>query len=225
MYTPQNSVPTDTSAFDYSAMYQSLPYTPSTYIVRNPQIRPSFSQTFMDTCKLWSKRSTCQRMQTAAILVKNNNIVSIGYNGVPSKTRHCTEFWVDFYKCAKQINVIKPDDELVTFYQSATEDLQYSNDMLANISTFDEFVDSDTFGVLHHYWSDKNELHAELNAILQAECSLKDTTLYSLYSPCRQCAKSIISAKISRVVYHEEYSRDMQGVALLKKCGIEVEQL
>jgi dCMP deaminase len=208
-------------------MYQALSNISNTskYIVRNAPKRPSFPQMFMDTCKLWAKRSTCLRLQTAAILVKNNNIISIGYNGVPNHLRHCGEFWDDFYKCAKQINLVKPDDELVDFYRDTTTNLRYSDELLADMSTFDEFIESDTFGILHHYWSDKNELHAELNAILQAECSLKDTTLYSLYSPCRQCAKSIISAKISKVVYHEEYSRDIEGLALLKKCGIGVEQL
>lgn len=50
--------------------------------------------------------------------------------------------------------------------------------------------------------------HAEENAIVQAALhgvSLKGATIYSLFSPCLQCAKMIINAGIREVVYLTEY--------------------
>jgi dCMP deaminase len=37
------------------------------------------------------KRSTCLRRQVGAIIVKDNHILSTGYNGVPTKITHCSE--------------------------------------------------------------------------------------------------------------------------------------
>lgn len=188
-------------------------------------IRPPFSHMFLKTCILWRERSTCQRIQTAAIVARDNNIISIGYNGVPRGHKHCLNFWREFYNCAKGTANKGPDVEMQTFYQAAIRDLQFNESMLNPHRTYEEFVASDAFAILHHYWSDVNEIHAEQNALLQAESSTAGATLYTLYGPCRQCAKSIISAKINKVVYHEEYLRDTEGITLLRKSGVEVEKI
>lgn len=71
-------------------------------------------------------------------------------------------------------------------------------------------------------------IHSEHNAILQASriggISLIGTTMYSLYSPCYQCCRYILSAGISRVVYQQEY-RDTKGLEYLKQAGVIVEKL
>jgi len=70
-------------------------------------------------------------------------------------------------------------------------------------------------------------LHAEANAIskvAQSGNSSKGATLYVTASPCMECAKLIIQAGISRVVYSDEY-RLTDGIDLLKKAGIEVEKV
>jgi dCMP deaminase len=187
--------------------------------------RISFPDMFMETCMLWRKRSTCQRLQTAAVVVKNNNIISIGYNGVPHTQKHCTTFWKQFYECAKQTNSETPEPDLLAFYESIVKDLNFNISVMNGIETYEDFIASDTFAVLHHNWSDKYELHAELNALLQAETSTHGASLFTFYSPCRQCAKSIISAKIVKVVYHDEYKRDTEGLNLLERSGISVQKI
>ena len=69
-------------------------------------------------------------------------------------------------------------------------------------------------------------LHAEANAITkvaQSGNSSKGATLYVTASPCMECAKLIIQSGITRVVYRDAYRLD-DGVQLLRRAGIEVEQ-
>jgi dCMP deaminase len=53
--------------------------------------RPSWESYFMGITELVSKRSTCRRRAVGAAIVKDKRILSTGYNGAPSKVRHCTE--------------------------------------------------------------------------------------------------------------------------------------
>ena len=70
-------------------------------------------------------------------------------------------------------------------------------------------------------------LHAEANAIskiAKSGNSAEGATLYVTASPCMECSKLIIQAGIKRVCYRDEY-RLTDGVDLLRKAGIEVEQI
>ena len=70
-------------------------------------------------------------------------------------------------------------------------------------------------------------LHAEANAILKVARSTNSSvgaTLYCTMSPCLECAKLIIQAGITRLVYSEQY-RDTAGLELLERAGIEIKQL
>ena len=51
--------------------------------------RPDWDSYFMDIASLVSKRSTCLRRQVGALIVKDRNILSTGYNGAPSGITHC----------------------------------------------------------------------------------------------------------------------------------------
>lgn len=46
-------------------------------------------ETFKETLEVFKKRSTCCRLQVAALLVKEGRVISTGYNGVPSGHIHC----------------------------------------------------------------------------------------------------------------------------------------
>lgn len=47
---------------------------------------------FLEIVKTLSKKSTCDRALVACIIVKNNYIISTGYNGAPRKCKHCDEY-------------------------------------------------------------------------------------------------------------------------------------
>lgn len=52
--------------------------------------RISRQSMFMRMAEAAALRSTCFRRSVGAILVSNNNVVSIGYNGPPAGEPHCT---------------------------------------------------------------------------------------------------------------------------------------
>ncbi len=45
----------------------------------------------MDIADLVSRRSTCLRRRVGAVLVKDKRMLATGYNGAPSRTKHCDE--------------------------------------------------------------------------------------------------------------------------------------
>lgn len=59
--------------------------------------RPSWHEIFMEHALVAAKRSTCLKHKTGAVLVLNNHIIATGYNGAPSKLKHCTSIG-----CAKE---------------------------------------------------------------------------------------------------------------------------
>ena len=67
-------------------------------------------------------------------------------------------------------------------------------------------------------------LHAEANAITKVAKSgnnSKGATMYVTTAPCLECAKLIIQAGITRLVYKDDY-RISDGIDLLKRAGIEI---
>jgi len=65
-------------------------------------------------------------------------------------------------------------------------------------------------------------IHAEINALLKMDYNNpKKKIMYTTLSPCSLCAKAIINAGISKIVYDEPY-RNLSGIALLKEAGLEV---
>ncbi len=86
---------------------------------------------------------------------------------------------------------------------------------------FDNCCEDDN-GETHWY-----VLHAEANAILKVAKSANDcrgATLYITLSPCKDCAKLVLQAGISRVVYQNAY-KDDRGIHFLKQAGVETIQI
>ena len=53
--------------------------------------RPSWDDYFMGITELVAQRSTCTRRKVGAVLVRDKRIIATGYNGAPSKIKHCLE--------------------------------------------------------------------------------------------------------------------------------------
>jgi dCMP deaminase len=67
-------------------------------------------------------------------------------------------------------------------------------------------------------------VHAEQNALIQAGTNARGSTLYSTIVPCPICARMLLNAQVSRVVYIDDYS-DLSGVELLKQAGTKIARL
>lgn len=53
--------------------------------------RPSWESYFMGITHLVAQRSTCLRRAVGAVIVKEKQILSTGYNGAPCKLTHCSD--------------------------------------------------------------------------------------------------------------------------------------
>jgi len=56
-----------------------------------PKPRPSWHEYFMLIAKIVSTRSTCNSRPTGAVIVKDNHILSTGYNGAMPGAPHCID--------------------------------------------------------------------------------------------------------------------------------------
>lgn len=155
---------------------------------------------FIKMAELVAGQSTCCRLQVGAVLVKDNRVISIGFNGSASGQVHCEDNFREVYE----------------------------EQFKGQFPSYEEFRASRTFYDLHGKWSIENELHAEQNAIAFAAkngISTEGATVYVTWSPCVHCAKVIVSAGIKHVYYKNLYDRSQDGIVFLKKNNIECLQL
>ena len=54
-------------------------------------VRASWDEYFMEIAEIVKTRATCLRRQVGAVIVKDNRIITTGYNGAPAGLKHCTE--------------------------------------------------------------------------------------------------------------------------------------
>ncbi|MDC0008809.1 dCMP deaminase family protein [bacterium] len=158
---------------------------------------------YMQIAYQTAKLSYAHRRRVGCIIVKDEQIVSFGYNGTPHGfDNQCEETLVETQ------NYENPDHAL-----HLVEEHGYT---------------CDNGCCTKETQTTKREvLHAESNAITKLAKSTMtsiDADLYTTTAPCFDCAKLIIQAGIKKVYYSEDY-RDMSGVELLEKAGITTKQV
>jgi len=154
---------------------------------------------FMDTAERFAQLSSAVRLQVGAVVVKDNRIISIGYNGMPSG-------WTN--ECENKIYV-DPTLEESMLYQSKADVYLDVNKKLYELKTKDEVI------------------HAEANAIIKLARdgeSGNGSSLFCTHAPCIHCAKLIHGAGIDKVYYRHSY-RDEDGLSFLQKCKINIEKV
>jgi len=165
-----------------------------------------FVKAFMDTAYRFAELSPAKRLHVGAIIVKNDRIISIGYNGMPVG-------WDNECEYKEYMNAAKAG-----FLTDEQKSEQFP---------YEEYV-ADVQAMRRYRLVTKDEvLHAESNAIAKlakSNDSGLEADLFVTHSPCIHCAKLILQSGISRVWYGENY-RDDAGIAFLKKSGIAVEQI
>lgn len=151
---------------------------------------------YLRIAKIWSNNSYAIRRKVGAIVVKDNMIISDGYNGTPSGFENVCED-------IRNIELFLDDEEAMR--QKLIDYKNKGADLITR----------------------PHVLHAEANAISKLARSNNNSigaALYVTHEPCLECSKLIIQSGISRVVYHHEY-RIHDGIELLQKAGVEVEQI
>jgi dCMP deaminase len=69
---------------------------------------------FMDTAERFAQLSSATRLKVGAVVVKDNRIISIGYNGMPSGWTNECEHWVDAKDPLSDADkILKTKDEVI----------------------------------------------------------------------------------------------------------------
>lgn len=53
--------------------------------------RPTWDEYFIELATVVATRSTCPRAQVGCVMVRDNRILTTGFNGAPSGLEHCTD--------------------------------------------------------------------------------------------------------------------------------------
>lgn len=166
----------------------------------------------MKTAGIFAELSSARRLHVGAIVVKDDRIISIGYNGMPAG-------WDN--------NCEKKD------YMSGDAGGWLSPEEIEEQWPFEETVvvanDNESFETTMRYrLKTKPEvLHAERNALDKLAKGNEGglgSTMFITHAPCLECAKSIYGAGISQVFYREDYRSD-EGIEFLQKCRVNIEKL
>lgn len=75
----------------------------------------------------------------------------------------------------------------------------------------------------HRAWSARNELHAEMNAIVNAGTDVSGCDLYVTMVPCEKCAIMIAGFKFKKVYYSDLHHT--HGLKFLERAGVICEQV
>jgi dCMP deaminase len=165
-------------------------------------MKQKLKEAYMTTAETFAELSHARRLHVGAIVVKDDRIISIGYNGMPAGWDNNCE-------------------DIVFVSENEAKDY---NTMVAEGYTFG--VDKDTAGWVKSV-TKPEVLHAETNAIAKLAKSTESgdrAVLFVTHSPCLDCSKLIYQSGISSVFYRNSY-RDDSGIKFLQASGITVEQI
>ena len=167
---------------------------------------------FMKVDHMTAELSYAKRLKVGTVIVKDNRIISCGYNGLPAG-------WIpndcegEVLLSEKHYQELSDNDKLR--YIKVKRPVYINGDgiewipMWEGLKTFDEVI------------------HSEANAISRLASSTESgvgAALFCTHSPCLQCSKIIYGAGITSVYYKHNY-RLNDGIEFLKKCGISVTKL
>jgi dCMP deaminase len=158
-------------------------------------IKEKYLDTYMKTAKLFAEHSSAVRKKVGAVVVKNDRIISIGYNGMPSG-------WDN--NCEDKIYC---------------DDGDYSEQQLPKTSNlpWKKYKLRTRPEVLH---AESNAIAK----LAKSTESGDGASMFITCSPCIDCAKMIYQSGIKEVFYGEEY-RNNDGIDFLNKCGLSVRKL
>lgn len=102
-------------------------------------MKQKFIDAYMDTAKRFAQLSTAKRLQVGAIIVKDDRIISIGYNGMPSGWTNDCEYIIamhnDYHNGVKE-PILKTKPECIHAEANAIAKLAKSTESGNNSDMF-----------------------------------------------------------------------------------------
>ena len=168
-------------------------------------MKDKFIKLYMDWARRCAELSHARRLHVGAVIVKDDTVISYGYNGMPAGwDNNCEDqVWDKGAGGWLSPEEIEEQYPYEGWHEGAGRNVRYG------LKTKPEV------------------LHAESNAIAKlakSNNSGSGADLFVTHMPCLDCAKLIYQSGISRVWYGENY-RDDSGVKFLEKSGVEVKQI
>jgi dCMP deaminase len=175
-------------------------------------MKPKLVEAYMKTAETFAGLSSAVRLHVGAVIVKEDRIISIGYNGMPSGWDNNCE-----------------DKE----YMSVDAGGWLDSEEIEERWPFEEIqIITNSYGSFEltrrYCLKTKPEvLHAETNAIAKLAKSNESgmgATMFITHAPCLDCAKLIYQSGIGSVLYRNSYRSD-DGISFLQKAGVTVEKI
>jgi dCMP deaminase len=170
-------------------------------------MKDKFKNLYMDWASRTAELSHAKRLHVGAVIVKDDTVISYGYNGMPAGWDNNCE---DVEWCSAG-GWLSPEE--------IEEGWPYEGTYLD--------ADGNEMQGRYRLKTKPEVLHAESNAIAKLAKSSNsgvNADIFITHAPCMECSKLILQSGIRRVYFNQNY-RDDSGVRFLEKSGIQVEQL
>ena len=169
-------------------------------------MKQKYIDLYMDWADRTAQLSHAKRLQVGAVIVKDDSVISYGYNGMPAGWDNNCE---DVQWCTGG-GWLSPEEIIEGWPYEGT------------------YLDADRNEIQGRYrLKTKPEvLHAESNAIAKVATSINSgngAAIFITHAPCIDCAKLIYQSGINSVYYRSSY-RDTAGLDFLEKSNVSVTQ-
>lgn len=152
----------------------------------------------MNVAETYARLSSAEKLQVGCVIVKNDTIIGIGYNGMPSGwDNNCEDIE---YMPTDAGGLLDPNEIESQWAHFGVDKIRY------RLVTKPEVI------------------HAESNAICKVTKSTnssENSDMFVTHAPCIHCAKLIYQSGIRTVYYRNKYRSD-DGINFLIKCGVNV---
>jgi dCMP deaminase len=166
--------------------------------MENPDIKKQrYADLYMDLAERISMMSYAKRLKVGSVLVKDNNIISFGWNGMPAG-------WDN--EC-ENIEFMPVD----------------AGGWLDTPEIWEQWPYEDGRG-RYRLKTKPEVLHSEANCLTKLVKSTNTSigsTMFCTHAPCIDCAKLIHQSGIHSLYYRDAY-RDDSGLKFLKHSGLDV---
>ena len=170
-------------------------------------MKQKFIDAHMKAAEVYAQLSSAKRLQVGCVVVKDNTIIGIGYNGMPAGwDNNCED--IEWCNAGGWLSA----EEII-------EGWPYEGTYLD--------ADGNEMQGRYRLKTKPEVLHAETNAIAKIARSTNSSggaALFVTHAPCLDCAKIIHQAGINSVYYRNTY-RSTDGIDFLEKCNINVKKV